>query len=72
MKVNYSRIETREADHTHGQIKYMRSRGWHVDDIDGRTPLVFCETCGRPIFEGDDYQADEESVYWHTECPTES
>lgn len=72
MKVNYSRIETREADHTHGQIKYMRRCGCGVDAIDGEVPLCFCETCDRPIFEGDDYQADEEGVCWHTNCPEDS
>lgn len=71
MKVKYTRVETMEKDHTYGQIKYMRSRGWNVEEIDGEEPLDFCEVCGRPIMDGQPMQGDRNGVVWHVQCPTD-
>ena len=68
--VEYRKLKT-ETKHEQSirDIKNMVVNGWEVEAIDGRIPLAFCETCGLPLFGDDDYQRDDEGIFWHTECP---
>lgn len=47
-----------KAIHPHARIAY----------IDDKEVLAFCEHCGLPVFDGDDYQADTEGVTLCLSC----
>lgn len=36
----------------------------HIDSIDDKSVVGFCESCDRPFFDGDKYNYDDEGVVW--------
>lgn len=44
------------------------AKGFTVMSVDDVEVYRFCEGCGKPIFEGDDYETDCDGVYLCTSC----
>lgn len=69
MEYAFSRQET-FAFNTDGgtpdavMITEIRRQGWSLDYIDNVPVAGFCEVCGRPIMDGEDYHHDEEGIMW--------
>ena len=46
-------------------------RKWHglrIEAIDNKYVAGVCESCGTPLFDGDDYAYDDEGIIWCREC----
>jgi hypothetical protein len=45
--------------------------GIQIEAIDDQTVAGACESCGKPLFDGDDYLYDDEGIIWCSECDSE-
>jgi hypothetical protein len=43
--------------------------GARITEVHGRPVVGCCETCGGPVFDGDNCEADSEGCTWHKVCP---
>lgn len=74
MQIEITKTEIKTLDLeslTPEAVAAIHATGYRIEHVDGEGKgdvAGFCEICGMPLFESDDFNTDAEGVMWHVAC----